>query len=963
MNLNVNTLIIIIIILAYFCLLLVGRIFLNKFSTLEQIFIRNNKRLSTILSLMKGSFDGSIESLRSINELKQNLLIENKESFENNPTIRKIEKEEIRNLGRKNDITRKEATVYLGMIGSPQAREAIEQALLKETDYSVKIYHSNSLTDIHDPSSLPVMIEALLGSHRWYRTRAISNILDFGAQFHPHFLRLRDTREIAWIELLIKYAGKNFTDDTKAFLFNFVDKFELIKTGIIQTMEKQADTKRKYNRDYLQQDMEDLLTLACRTLSDTYFTDFGQPAYYNSPDPIIRRNAYWALSRSNETENFKLLLSRMNEEKFAPILISLLTRMIENNARFLYLVEDAFQAESDPVIKGRLSQVLANRVEYYVLQLDGKNAARAEEILAIILQNNRVNELIGMINLNKDPGIDERLARVVAQNIDPNSITGIDLRTNLKADFVLKAGFEPLEVEKTRKVHMKEDNLIRAMLISIVLGFLLVPTIFIIRYFSFFSTAGWLNLITRYVVDFNYYLIFYSLLMTLSSLGLILLANRNVRKQARLWNLKNISMLFRNQMIPSISIVAPAFNEEKTIVASVRSLLNLRYPNYEVIVVNDGSHDDTLRRLIETFHLIRSDYYYTISLPTSPIRGIYRNPSYPNLVVVDKSNGGKADSLNAGINVANKSYYCGIDSDSLLEPESLLKLASLTLDKSVETPALGGNILPINSCDVENGQIIKKRVPKNTLASLQTIEYLRAFMIGRLGWQQINSLLIISGAFGLFRKDRIIEIGGYLTSYGKYHKDTVGEDMELVVRISRMLNEMKHKFEILYAFNANCWTEVPEDLKSLRVQRFRWQRGLVDILYYHRKMMFNRNYGSTGMLTMPYFLIFETLGPLFEIQGYILILAASLLGVLDVKIALMLFIASVMLGVINSLVALLVAEHEEQFFSIGDLSRMILLAIIENFGPRQWVSFWRVLGEFNVVFNEAGWGKLKRKGI
>lgn len=963
MNVNVNILLIILVALIYIAFLLIGRIFLNKFSTLEQIFIRNNKRLSTILSLMKGSFDGSLESLRSINELKQNLLIEHKESFENNKTIKRIEKEEIANLRKKNDVTRKEATVYLGMIGSQTAKAAIEQALTNEKDYSVKIYQSNSLTDIHDPSSLPVMIDALLGSHRWYRTRAISNILAFGTAFHPHFIEMKDTRNIEWIELLIKYAGENYTDETKQYLFNFVDNFESIKQEIIGSFESKGLFRKKYTNNYLAQDMDELLTTACRTLSDFYFTEFGQPAYYDSANYTIKRNAYWAVSKSNSTANFKLLLSRFSEDQFSGIITSLLTRMIENNPRFLYLVEDAFDAETDPAKKGLLSQVLANRIEYYILQLVGKNASRAQEILSIILQNNRINELIGFVNLNKDAAIDDRLAQVVSKNIDPDSPTGIDLRTNLKVDFVKKCGWEHLSVEKTRKIHMKEDNLVRAMLISILLGFLLVPTIFILRYVGYFSTGGWLNLLTRYVIEYNYYLIFYSLTMTFSSLGLMMLANQNVRKQARLWNLKNISMLFRKKMIPSISIVAPAFNEEKTIVASVRSLLNLRYPNYELIVVNDGSHDETLSRLIETFHLIRSDYYYTVSLPTSPIRGIYRNPSYPNLVVVDKSNGGKADSLNAGINVSNKDYYCGIDCDSLLEPEALLKLASLTLDKSVETPALGGNILPINSCVVENGQIVEKRIPANWLARLQTIEYIRAFMIGRLGWQKMHSLLIISGAFGLFRKDRIIGIGGYLTSHGKYHKDTVGEDMELVVRISRLLNDMKQKFVILYAFNANCWTEVPEDMRSLRVQRFRWQRGLVDILYYHRQMMFNKNYGLTGTIAMPYFLIFETLGPLFEIQGYLLIIAASILGVLDVKIALMLFIASVMLGVINSLVALLVAEHEEQFYSISDLLKLVFLAIIENFGPRQWVSLWRVLGEFNVVFGEAGWGKLKRKGI
>ena len=259
--------------------------------------------------------------------------------------------------------------------------------------------------------------------------------------------------------------------------------------------------------------------------------------------------------------------------------------------------------------------------------------------------------------------------------------------------------------------------------------------------------------------------------------------------------------------------------------------------------------------------------------------------------------------------------------------------------------------------------ISKVEIPKNHLARFQNIEYLRAFMTGRLGWQQINSLLIISGAFGLFRKERIVGIGGYMTSAGKYHKDTVGEDMELVVRISRMMHELKLNFRILYAYNANCWTQVPEDMKSLKTQRYRWQRGLIDIMFFHKKMIFNPRYKTTGMLAMPYYLIFELLGPMFEIQGYIMVLLAAILGLLAAKIALLLFIGSVLLGIINSISALLIAEREQHYYSFKDLIRLIFYATIENFGPRQWISLWRIRGQLNYIFGKGGWGKIARKEL
>ena len=495
------------------------------------------------------------------------------------------------------------------------------------------------------------------------------------------------------------------------------------------------------------------------------------------------------------------------------------------------------------------------------------------------------------------------------------------------------------------------------------LSFAIFPCIYALRHFELLQTQGPRANLVQYVIDFNYYLAFYSLLINGIYLTLLLLSYANLRRQSVLWNIKNISMLFRQGMLPSISIIAPAFNEAKSIIASVNSLLNLKYPDYELIVVNDGSKDDTLITLIEYFELIRVDYLYEGSLATAPVRGIYKNPSFPKLIVVDKSNGGKADSLNAGINIAQGTYFCGIDADSLLETEALLRLASVTLDESMETPALGGNIFPINGCRVERGMLEEIALPQNHLARFQTVEYMRAFMAGRLGWQYLNCLLIISGAFGLFRRDRIIGVGGYLTAKGVYQKDTVGEDMELVVRISRLMREKRQKFVIGYAFNANCWTEVPEDFRSLRTQRFRWHRGLIDILYFHRRLFFRPIYGKTGLIAFPYFLIFEAIGPLVEIQGYLMVFCAAVLGILDAKLALLLFVTTILFGIIVSLTSLLIAQRDADYFRTGDLLRLILYAVIENFGLRQLISFWRVFALFNLLVSHESWGQIKRKGM
>jgi cellulose synthase/poly-beta-1,6-N-acetylglucosamine synthase-like glycosyltransferase len=426
---------------------------------------------------------------------------------------------------------------------------------------------------------------------------------------------------------------------------------------------------------------------------------------------------------------------------------------------------------------------------------------------------------------------------------------------------------------------------------------------------------------------------------------------------------KKRAFLFKKDILPSITIIAPAYNEELSIIESVNSLLNIRYSDFEVVVVNDGSRDNTLLKLINYFELQKIDRFTQQIINTMPIRGVYANPSLPGLTVIDKVNGGKADSLNTGINYSTKEYFCGIDADSLLDNDALLRIVSSSIDANKEPVAVGGNIFPVNGCKVSQGVLESVGLPDNALANLQFIEYIRAFMAGRIGWSMVNCLLIISGAFGLFNKKRVIEIGGYLTSSSKYQKDTVGEDMELVVRLNRYMLEQKIPYTISYSYNANCWTEVPSKLDSLLKQRDRWHRGLVEILTLHRRLFFNKKYGRIGFVAMPYFLIFELIGPWLELQGYILVFLAALFSLLDPVTALLLFIATVMMGIFISTSSLVIAEQEINYFSKKDVLRLIGYAFLENFGFRQLISIWRTAGFLSVVKGKSGWGTIKRTGF
>jgi cellulose synthase/poly-beta-1,6-N-acetylglucosamine synthase-like glycosyltransferase len=962
MSISVELLLMMLIVMVYVIIVLICRLIINKYSTIEEKFKRNYNRLSTVMAVINNTFHGNLKALREIKDVKQFLLVAGPKNNLTFSQLLRLQKGEIRRLGSGSRTRRKEAATYLGIIGGDVAREALERALGEEEDYSVKVYISNALTDICDDKSLSPLIETLLGAHRWYRDKIISSVIEFGDGFFPHFARFRHSLDVEIIELIISFAAVNPGQELREYLFDFVDNY-YDKYAMLQHYYQGRDSQSGYQLNFLKTDMDVLLDKACLVLSDFYFNDFADKRYYNSSYPIIKRHAYTALSKKMSKESFLLLANRLGEDDQAKVLISALTRMINDNPRFLYIVEEMFLTDNNLHIRGRLAQILSNKIEYYILKLPTSKRGNSTAIIQQIIRDGEISEIIGFLNKNRDLEIENILVKIIKETVTLGTSAYLDISTYLDHRILAKCGIPQYQQEVQSRKKEKDKALIRTVAIFTFLSIAIFPCIYVLRRYGMLqSQEPYVNL-TQYVIDFNYYLAFYSLTINSIYLGLLLLSYANLRRQSVLWNIKNISMLFRKGMLPSISIIAPAFNEEKNIIASVNSLLNLKYPDYELIVVNDGSKDDTLISLIEYFELIRVDHIYEGSLATAPVRGIYKNPSFPKLIVVDKSNGGKADSLNAGINIAQGTYFCGIDADSLLETEALLRLASVTLDESVETPALGGNIFPINGCQVERGMLEKIALPKNHLACFQTIEYMRAFMAGRLGWQSINCLLIISGAFGLFRRDRIISVGGYLTSKGVYQKDTVGEDMELVVRIGRLMREQKQKHVIGYAFNANCWTEVPEDLKSLRTQRFRWHRGLIDILYFHRRIFFNPVYGKTGFIAFPYFLIFEAIGPLVEIQGYLMVLCAALLGILDAKIALLLFVTTILFGIIVSLTSLLIAERDAEYFGPRELFRLVLYAVVENFGLRQLISFWRVFALFNLIFSHESWGQIKRKGI
>lgn len=402
-----------------------------------------------------------------------------------------------------------------------------------------------------------------------------------------------------------------------------------------------------------------------------------------------------------------------------------------------------------------------------------------------------------------------------------------------------------------------------------------------------------------------------------------------------------------------VSILIPAHNESRGIVAAVAATMRLRFPEFEVIVINDGSTDDTLAALDEAFSLTEIDPLVRRRLDTEPVHGVYASTTTPNLKVIDKANGGKADALNAGLNVARYPLFCAVDGDSLLEQDTMLRVNRLFMDDE-RVLAVGGTVRPLNGAEARDGAVHTLRLPRGFLERIQIIEYARAFFMGRAGWNAIDGLLIISGAFGLFRREPVIAMGGY-------RRGTVGEDMELVVRLHRTARDEGRDYRIYYVPDPICYTEVPSDWRSLLAQRGRWQRGLLETLWTHRGMLARPRYGRLGFLAVPYFWVFEALSPLVEFSGYLVLPLAYALHLLDPRLALLFLLLALGYGVLLSQLAVGIETlFLKRYPRLRDRFTLLLFAVVEALGYRQVLMFDRLWASLAVRWKRGSWGTMVR---
>ena len=839
----------------------------------------------------------------------------------------------IRDLRARNRYRRIRAATYLPLVPSDAARWLLVQALGKERSHAVKLFLAASLSALGEDYAIPTLIDSMAGESARYQRCLWGLLSEYGDD----------------LAALLPVLARRPEKEIQLLLIDFAQRY-----------------RNAAFRDYLTSRVEvddlDIKHAAFHALCAAYPSSLDHRRYLSDEDAYIRRLAAEALGNAPTATSMGVLFDFLEDGLIRTSVIVSLTAIIRSRPQHFRTLMLRCVNEKRPAARATLVQVLAGFVEYLMEKLLTPDAPLIERVLTEILLQGRTSDVVNFLNRNRDARIEERALALLGKVIQENPGSAEAFRQFLDPRLLAFLSLEPAGAQ-TKKPERREHPNLPLMCTFLAVGVLLVPALCVIATFWGRPVALTVDAARRFLFHFNATFAVYAAILNGLYLSLLVVSFFGVIRQERATRLMPTSFLFKEHMLPSISIISPSFNEEASIVESVSSLLTLRYPDYEVIVVNDGSRDSTLEKLISYFELERKDLVVQRYLNTQPIRAIYASKRYPELLVVDKENGGKADSLNAGINVARKEYFAGIDADSMLERDALLNLGGLFLHSEDEVVAAGGNILPINGCTVRKGELVETRIPDSALARFQTIEYLRAFMAGRVGWATLKSLLIISGAFGVFHRRRVVDAHGYLTAAEHYMKDTVGEDMELVVRLTRGLRETRTPFAIIYGYDANCWTEIPETTKVLGRQRDRWQRGLLDIVAFHSRVIFNPRYGRTGLIGFPYFLIFEVLGPWFEIEGYIVLVASLALGMIRLPLFLLVFTATILLGLLVSVASLIIAELRRQYFSLRDKLILLAFAVLENFGFRQFMSVLRVRGFLSILARVTGWGKMERRGF
>ena len=403
-----------------------------------------------------------------------------------------------------------------------------------------------------------------------------------------------------------------------------------------------------------------------------------------------------------------------------------------------------------------------------------------------------------------------------------------------------------------------------------------------------------------------------------------------------------------------VSVIVAAYDEEVVIESTIRSLLAFDYPEFEVVVVNDGSMDGTLERMREAFDLAPYEMFVRRIFTTQPVRGIYRSAQHPNLVVVDKENGGKADSWNAALNIARYRYVCGVDADTVFDPKALLMTMRVAINDPARIVGVTSQITTARDPDkILSAPVGSRRVDGGLLGLYQHLDFIRAFLNNRLAWSRLGFMLCSPGGFQIWRRDVLEEIGGYSTTF-------TCEDIELTFRIHERYRREGRDYEIRCLPDSVGVTEGPDDVPKLVSQRERWQRVINETVVHYRRMWFNPRYGSVGMVGVPFYLLTEVLSPAIELLAFAALVASVALGIFDIEVFLVFVGAMAFVNAALTAGAILLDDLQSRLYRIRDLARLLFWAPFDMVLYRPIIAWARFKGSWRFLRGDKAWHKFER---
>jgi poly-beta-1,6-N-acetyl-D-glucosamine synthase len=459
------------------------------------------------------------------------------------------------------------------------------------------------------------------------------------------------------------------------------------------------------------------------------------------------------------------------------------------------------------------------------------------------------------------------------------------------------------------------------------------------------TTIGFANIIFDFIIFYFFILNAIYILLLFKSIRIIV---QKYQEQ----KLGRISEIMDNHIVPPTSIILPCYNEEEMVLQAVYSLLDVNYPSYEIIVINDGSTDDTLKKMIEEFQLVEVIHAVKESIPTADIKAYYQSQLHEKLIVIDKEHSSKADSLNVGINVSTAPIVLTVDADGILEDDALKILVFDMLTKP-HTVAQGGSIYLQNGCKIENNRIVEHKLSYSPTELLQSADYLRTYVFGRPAWVNLGGPLILAGGMALFEKSILADMGGF--------KDgCVGEDVEIILHLHRHMTAKGYPYKVGFSPAARTWISVPKNMVTLWRQRNKWQRGTLDSVFAHITMLFNPRYKAAGLLNLPFLVFGELMGPVVELLGYIAVIISIYYAFIDWRYAILFFLlAWGVLAVITMASVLVNLISFNPYKRLRDILIILLPVVtVEQLGFRQILVLARVVAIPHYAIQKiSGWIK------